>query len=61
MKTYDVILSENTSLVSKERLIRMYNEAVQEIWYLSGKLEQIREENEALWKSCEELMDQLYG
>lgn len=61
MKTYDVILSENTSLVSKERLIRMYNEAVQEIWYLSGKLEQIREENEALWKSWEELMDQLYG
>ncbi len=61
MKTYDVILSENTSLVSKERLIKMYNEAVQEIWYLSGKLEQIREENEALWKSWEELMDQLYG
>ncbi len=61
MKTYDVILSENTSLASKERLIRMYNEAVQEIWYLSDKLEQIREENEALWKSWEELMDQLYG
>lgn len=61
MKTYDAILSENTSLVSKERLIRMYNEAVQEIWYLFDKLEQIREENEALWKSWEELMDQLYG
>lgn len=61
MKTYDVILSENTSLVSKERLIKMYNEVVQEIWYLSGKLDQIRGENEALWKSCEELMDQLYG
>ncbi len=61
MKTYDAILSENTSLVSKERLIRMYNEAVREIWYLYDKLEQIGEENEALWKSCEELMDQLYG
>ncbi len=61
MRTYDVILSDNSALVSKERLIEMYNEAVQEIWYLSGRLEQTRKENEALWKSCVELMDQIYG
>ena len=61
MKTYDVILPENSSLVSKDRIIKMYNDAVQEIWYLSNQNAQLQEENEALWKSNEELMDQLYG
>ena len=61
MKTYDIILPENSSLVSKDRLIKMYNDAVQEIWYLSNQNAQLQEENEALWKSNEELMDQLYG
>ena len=57
MRTYDVILPENESLVSKDRVIAMYNDAVQEIWYLSGKLNQLRAENEALWKANEELAD----
>ena len=61
MRTYDVILPENSSLVSKDQLIKMYNDAVQEIWYLSNQNARLREENEGLWKSNEELMDQLYG
>ena len=61
MKSYDLILPENLPLVSKDRLLKMYNEVVQEIWYLSSQNAQLREENEALWKSNEELMDQLYG
>ena len=61
MRTYDVILPENSSLVSKDQLIKMYNDAVQEIWYLSNQNARLREENEGLWKSNEDLMDQLYG
>ena len=55
------ILPENLPLVSKDRLFEMYNEAVQEIWHLSKLNAQLREENDALWKSNEEMMDQLYG
>ena len=61
MKKYDVILPENSSHVSKDRLIKMYNDAVQEIWYLSNQNARLREKNEGLWKSNEELMEQLYG
>ena len=61
MRIYDLILPENLPLVSKDRLFEMYNEAVQEIWYLSKLNAQLREKNDALWKSNEEMMDQLYG
>lgn len=61
MRTFDIILFENAELVNKERLVNMYNEAVQEIWYLSGKLDQMREENNALWRNNGELIDKLYG
>lgn len=56
-----MILPENISLVSKERLAEMYNEAVQEIWHLQNKNAKLQEENEALMKSNEEMMDKLYG
>ena len=61
MRTYDLILSENTFLASKERLTEMYNDAVQEIWYLQKENARLREENRMLWKPNEELADQLYG
>lgn len=61
MRTYDLILPENLPLVSKEQLFEMYNEAVQVIWHLSKLNAQLCEENDALWKSNEEMMDQLYG
>ncbi len=61
MRTYDLILSENTFLSSKERLTEMYNDAVQEIWYLQKENARLREENRMLWKANEELADQLYG
>ena len=61
MRKYDLILPENLPLVSKDRLFEMYNEAVQEIWHLSKLNAQLREENDTLWKSNEEMMDQLYG
>ena len=51
----------NLPLVSKDRLFEMYNETVQEIWHLSNLNAQLREENDALWKCYEEMMDQLYG
>ena len=61
MRTYDMILQENIPLVSKERLAEMYNDAVEEIWYLSRQNAELHEENEMLWKTNEELSDQLFG
>ncbi len=61
MRTYDMILQENIPLVSKERLVEMYNDAVEEIWYLSRRNAELHEENEMLWKTNEELSDQLFG
>ena len=61
MRTYDLILPENLPLISKDRLFEMYKEAVQERWHLSKLNAQLHEENDALWKSNEEMMDQLYG
>ena len=61
MRTYDMILRENIPLVSKERLAEMYNDAVEEIWYLSRRNAELHEENEMLWKTNEELSDQLFG
>lgn len=61
MRTYDVILPENIPLISKEKLAEKYNDAIQEIWFLTERISQLHEENEALWKANEELMDQLYG
>ena len=60
MRTYDMILQENIPLVSKERLAEMYNDAVEEIWYLSRRNAELHEENEMLWKTNEELSDQLF-
>lgn len=61
MRTFDIILPENISLASKERLLEMYNDAVQEIWYLLKENSRLREENEMLWKAYDELSDQIYG
>ena len=49
-----------SDFVSKKQLIEKYNDAVQEIWFLSERSSQLYEENETLWKANEELMDQLY-
>ena len=61
MRTFDIILPENISLANKERLLEMYNDAVQEIWYLLKENSRLREENEMLWKAYDELSDQIYG
>ena len=61
MRTYDMILQENIPLVSKERLAEMYNDAVEEIWYLFRRNAELHEENEMLWNTNEELSNQLFG
>lgn len=39
----------------------MYNDAVQEIWYLLKENSRLRKENEMLLKAYDELSDQIYG
>lgn len=58
--TYSMIT--NLSEISdKEKLIKMYNEAVETIWYLENKIRTLNLENELLWQSYEELSDRLFG
>lgn len=60
MKRYDMIRPEDADSFSKEGLIAMYNEAVEEIWDLSRRCQQLLEENDLLWDDYEDLSDQLY-
>ena len=37
--------------------MKKYNEAIQEIWYLSRMNAQLQEENNAIWKAYDDLID----
>ena len=39
----------------------MYNDASETIWLLQMRLNELRNENEQLWESYEEISDKLYG
>ncbi len=58
---YEMITKEQEDSLSNDQLIKMYNEAVETIWYLQKQLKELSEENERLWDDYEELSDHLYG
>ena len=60
MKRYDMIRPEDADTLTRENLIAMYNDAVEEIWDLSRRCQQLLEENDLLWDDYEDLSDQLY-
>ena len=60
MKRYDMIRPEDADTLTREDLIAMYNDAVEEIWDLSRRCQQLLEENDLLWDDYEDLSDQLY-
>ena len=43
------------------RILEMYNDAIETIWLLQMRLNELRNENESLWESYEEVSDKLYG
>lgn len=60
--TYSYSMITNLSEIpDKENLIKMYNGAVETIWHLENTILRLKQENELLWKSYEELSDKLFG
>ncbi len=52
---------EEAGSLSVLQLIEMYNDAIETIWYLQERLNELSVENDALWDDYEELSNQLYG
>ncbi len=61
MDTYQMITLEEALCLSSLQFRNKYNDAVETIWHLQQELHELRSENEALWKSYEEVSDQLFG
>lgn len=61
MDTYQMITQEEALCLSPLQFRKKYNDAIETIWHLQQKLQELRSENEALWKSYEEISDQLFG
>lgn len=60
-RLYKLITNEEAGALSVPQLIEMYNDAVETIWYLQKRLNELSEENDALWDDYEDLADHLYG
>lgn len=58
---YNTISLEEAGSLSVLQLIEMYNDAIETIWYLQERLNELSVENDALWDDYEELSNQLYG
>ena len=59
--SYNTISQEEAGSLSVLQLIEMYNDAIETIWYLQERLNELSVENDALWDDYEELSNQLYG
>ena len=59
--SYNTISLEEAGSLSVLQLIEMYNDAIETIWYLQERLNELSVENNALWDDYEELSNQLYG
>ena len=59
--SYNTISLEEAGSLSVLHLIEMYNDAIETIWYLQERLNELSVENDALWDDYEELSNQLYG
>ena len=59
--SYNTISLEEAGSLSVQQLIEMYNDAIETIWYLQERLNELSVENDTLWDDYEELSNQLYG
>jgi FtsZ-binding cell division protein ZapB len=53
--SYNTISLEEAGSLSVLQLIEMYNDAIETIWYLQERLNELSVENDALWDDYEEL------
>lgn len=58
---YKLLTKEQLYNLTPARILEMYNDAIETIWLLQMRLNELRNENEQLWESYEEISDKLYG
>ena len=58
---YKLLTKEQLYNLTPARILEMYNDAIETIWLLQMRLNELRNENESLWESYEEVSDKLYG
>lgn len=56
---YKLLTKEQLYNLTPARILEMYNDAIETI--LQMRLNELRNENEQLWESYEEISDKLYG
>lgn len=54
------MLHEQARLISLDRLVNEYNDAIETIWLLQHRPQEQLLKNEHLWKTYEELADELH-
>lgn len=47
--------------MTKEHILSCYNDAVEMIWHLNARILQLREDNDAVWKAYDEIIDKYLG
>ena len=58
---YKLLTKKQLYNLTPARILEMYNDAIETIWLLQMRLNELRNENEQLWESYEEISDKLYG
>ena len=51
---YKLLTKEQLYNLTPARILEMYNDAIETIWLLQMRLNELRNENEQLWESYEE-------
>lgn len=55
MSEYSMITEKSARRLTKKELIKMYNNAVEEIWSLQERKQLLSEENDMLWETYDEI------
>lgn len=61
MGNYHMITLEESFDFFPRQFREKYNDAVETIWHLQQKIKELYSENAALWKTYDEMSDQLFG
>lgn len=58
---YEKISEQEAQSMTKEHLVFMYNDAVEMIWHLNHRVEDLMTENENVWKAYDDISNEYLG
>lgn len=58
---YRCLADEEAETMTKEHLVFMYNDAVEMIWHLNYRIDQLMKENESVWDAYDEISNKYFG